>query len=184
MPIHSRSSPATSGTRLWTSYSRTRRTRTSRATRGRTGRVVQLIVAKRAEKPETAKTLTVLPVQLRLGDTFTDDAGTWEVVGSPRSQRAGKSVVARVQRPGDPGALREQRGRRDGSGAFRGPEQPVGSSGLSVRSGCPGQRPRDEAHQDAQDGPELSRRGVDGWLTWGSDKAWDFEGLHDSLARR
>ena len=34
--------------------------------------------------------------------------GTWEVVGQPRSQRAGKSVVARVQRPGDPGTLREQ----------------------------------------------------------------------------
>jgi hypothetical protein len=41
-------------------------------------------------------------------DTFTDDAGTWEVVGQPRSQRAGKSGVATVQRPGDPGTLREQ----------------------------------------------------------------------------
>jgi hypothetical protein len=59
---------------------------------------------KRAGKPETAKTLTVLPVQLRRGDTFTDDIGTWEVVGQPRSQ----SVVARVQRPGGPGTLREQ----------------------------------------------------------------------------
>ena len=33
-------------------------------------------MAKRAGKPEPAKTLTVLPVQLRPGDTFTDDAGT------------------------------------------------------------------------------------------------------------
>jgi hypothetical protein len=65
-------------------------------------------MAKRAAKPETAKTLSVLPVQLRPGDIFTDDRGTWEVVGQPRSQRAGKSVVARVQRPGDPGTLREQ----------------------------------------------------------------------------
>jgi hypothetical protein len=65
-------------------------------------------VAKRSAKPETAKTLSVLPVQLRPGDTFTDEAGTWELVGQPRSQRAGKSVVARVQRPGDPGTLREQ----------------------------------------------------------------------------
>jgi ABC transporter substrate binding protein len=47
-------------------------------------------------------------VQLRPGDIFTDDAGTWEVVGQPRSQRAGKSVVARVRRPGDPATLREQ----------------------------------------------------------------------------
>jgi hypothetical protein len=69
-------------------------------------------VAKRAEKPQTAKsapgTVSVLPVQLRPGDTFTDDAGTWEVVGQPRAQHAGQSVVARVQRPGDPGTLREQ----------------------------------------------------------------------------
>jgi hypothetical protein len=65
-------------------------------------------MAKRSAKPEPAKTLTVLPVQLRLGDTFTDDAGTWEMVGQPRSQRARKSVAARVQRPGDPGTLREQ----------------------------------------------------------------------------
>jgi hypothetical protein len=65
-------------------------------------------VAKRSAKPETAKTLSVLPVQLRPGDTFTDDAGTWEVVGQLKSQHAGQSVVARVQRPGDPGTLREQ----------------------------------------------------------------------------
>jgi hypothetical protein len=65
-------------------------------------------MVKRAGKPEPAKTLMVLPVQLRPGDTFTDDTGTWEVVGQPKSQRAGKSVVARVQRPGDPGTLREQ----------------------------------------------------------------------------
>ena len=65
-------------------------------------------MAKRAGKPETAKTLTLLPVQLRPGDTFTDDTVTWEIVGQPRSQRAGKSVVVRAQRPGDPGTLREQ----------------------------------------------------------------------------
>jgi len=54
-------------------------------------------MAKRAAKPETAKTLSVLPVQLRPGDIFTDDRGTWEVVGQPRSQRAGKSVVAVIR---------------------------------------------------------------------------------------
>jgi hypothetical protein len=73
-----------------------------------TGRVVQLGVAKRSAKPETTKTLAVLPVQLRPGDTFTDKAGTWEVVGQPKAQHAGQSVVARVQRPGDPGTIREQ----------------------------------------------------------------------------
>jgi hypothetical protein len=65
-------------------------------------------VAKRSAKPETAKTLSVLPVQLRPGDTFTDDAGTWEVVGQPKAHHAGQSVVAKVQRPADLGTLREQ----------------------------------------------------------------------------
>ena len=74
----------------------------------RTRWLVQLSIVGRAGKPETAKTLSVLPVQLRPGATFTDDAGTWEIVGQPRSQRAGKSVVARGQRPDDPGTLREQ----------------------------------------------------------------------------
>jgi hypothetical protein len=36
------------------------------------------------------------------------DARTSEIVGQPRSHHAGKSVVARVQRPGDPGTLSEQ----------------------------------------------------------------------------
>jgi hypothetical protein len=65
-------------------------------------------MAKRAAKPSTTKALEVLPVQLRPGDTFTDDAGTWEIVGQPKAQHAGQSVVARVQRLGDPGTLREQ----------------------------------------------------------------------------
>jgi hypothetical protein len=68
-------------------------------------------MAERMGDPQTAKSapgaVAVLPVQLRPGDTFTDDAGTWEVVGQPMLQRAGKSVVARVQRTGDPGTLRE-----------------------------------------------------------------------------
>ena len=70
--------------------------------------MVQLDVAKRVAKPDTTKALAVLPVQLRPGDTFTDGAETWEVVGQPRSQRARKSVVPRVQRPGDAGTRREQ----------------------------------------------------------------------------
>ena len=42
------------------------------------------------------------------GDIFTDEAGTWEVVGRPTTERAGKQVKVSVQRPGDPGTLREQ----------------------------------------------------------------------------
>jgi len=46
---------------------------------------------------------------LRLGDTFTDEAGTWEVVGRPTTQRGGEEVRVKVQRPGEPATLREQR---------------------------------------------------------------------------
>jgi hypothetical protein len=38
-------------------------------------------VARRSAKPETAKTLSVLPVQLRPGDTFTD-MDSWAGVGA------------------------------------------------------------------------------------------------------
>jgi hypothetical protein len=65
-------------------------------------------MAKRAGKPQTAKTLSVLPMQLEPGDTFTDDAGTWEVVGRPTTQRGAKDVMVKVQRSGDPGTRREQ----------------------------------------------------------------------------
>ena len=47
-------------------------------------------------------------MQLEPGDTFTDEVGVWEIVGQPMLQRAGKSVVVRVQRPGDAGTLRAQ----------------------------------------------------------------------------
>ena len=35
-------------------------------------------------------------MRLAPGDTFIDDAGTWEVAGQPRSQRAGKSVAVKA----------------------------------------------------------------------------------------
>ena len=58
-------------------------------------------------KPDT-DTLSLLPMELRPGDTFTDEAGTWEVVGRPTMQRGGKDVKLRVQHPGEPVTLREQ----------------------------------------------------------------------------
>jgi hypothetical protein len=47
-------------------------------------------------------------MQLKPGDTFTDEAGTWEIVGRPITQGGGKDVTVKVQCPGDPRALREQ----------------------------------------------------------------------------
>jgi hypothetical protein len=48
-------------------------------------------------------------MKLRLGDRFTDEAGTWEIVGSPSTQRGGKEVKVSVQHDvEEPGTLREQ----------------------------------------------------------------------------
>ena len=47
-------------------------------------------------------------MNLRLGDTFTDEAGTWEVVGHATTLRGSKDVKVNVQRAGDPRTLREQ----------------------------------------------------------------------------
>ena len=58
-------------------------------------------------KPKT-ETLSLLPMELRPGDTFSDEAGTWELVGHPTTQRGGKDVTVKVQRPGDPRSRREQ----------------------------------------------------------------------------
>jgi hypothetical protein len=63
-------------------------------------------------KPRTPKrsagTRSILPMELRPGDTFTDEAGTWEIVGHPTTQRGGKDVTVKVQRPSDPRSRREQ----------------------------------------------------------------------------
>jgi hypothetical protein len=47
-------------------------------------------------------------MDLRLGDRFTDEAGTWEIVDPPSTQRGGKEVKIRVQRVEEPGTLRDQ----------------------------------------------------------------------------
>jgi hypothetical protein len=38
--------------------------------------------------------LSILPMQLQVGDRYTDKAGEWEVVSRPVSFRGGKSVRA------------------------------------------------------------------------------------------
>ena len=39
-------------------------------------------------------------MQLKPGDTFTDEAGPWEIVGRPVTERGGKDVTVKVQCPG------------------------------------------------------------------------------------
>jgi hypothetical protein len=47
-------------------------------------------------------------MQLKPGDTFTDEAGTSGIIGRPITPRGGKDVTVKVQCPGDPRTLREQ----------------------------------------------------------------------------
>jgi len=58
-------------------------------------------------KPARAQpaTRTVLPMQLRIGDRFSDETGAWEVVGRPYTTAGGKIVHARVQRVGQPASV-------------------------------------------------------------------------------
>jgi hypothetical protein len=58
-------------------------------------------------RPPASADLSILPVQLQVGDRYSDETGEWEVVSRPVSFRGGKSVRARVQVPGRPESERE-----------------------------------------------------------------------------
>jgi hypothetical protein len=44
---------------------------------------------------------SVLPMELRVGDRFTDETGEWEITGHPFTSRGGKVVHARVKQIGE-----------------------------------------------------------------------------------
>jgi hypothetical protein len=50
----------------------------------------------------------VLPMQLEIGDRFTDSDGEWEIASIPCHSHGGKTVHVTVQRPGAPGTRREK----------------------------------------------------------------------------
>ena len=50
--------------------------------------------------------LMLWPVQLRVGDRFTDLDGEWEISGGPLTLHGGKTVGARVARPNDPRSVK------------------------------------------------------------------------------
>ena len=58
-------------------------------------------------KGDDQGSLSILPMQLHIGDRYTDETGEWEVVSRPVSFRGGKGVRARVQVPGRPESERE-----------------------------------------------------------------------------
>ena len=58
-------------------------------------------------RPPDQATLSLLPMEIRIGDRFMDQEFEWEVVTRPRSLHDGKSLRARIQRPGLPEGERE-----------------------------------------------------------------------------
>ena len=42
-------------------------------------------------------TSRVLPMELRVGDRFSDETGEWEVIGQPHTSAAGKNAHVRVR---------------------------------------------------------------------------------------
>ena len=58
-------------------------------------------------QPPDQATLPVLPMEIRIGDRFTDQDFEWEVLTHPAILRGGKSLRARIRRPGLPESERE-----------------------------------------------------------------------------
>lgn len=50
----------------------------------------------------------LFPMQLRVGDRFTDEAGDWEVAGRPESLQEGKVIRVRVVKVGAPDGAAEK----------------------------------------------------------------------------
>lgn len=53
---------------------------------------------------EPPGTTRLFPMQLQVGDKFSDESGEWEVIGHPYTTAGGKSTNVRVQRMDKPGA--------------------------------------------------------------------------------
>jgi hypothetical protein len=67
---------------------------------------------KRPAKPDAtqnaaAAPLSVLPMELQIGDRFTDQDFEWEVVTRPEVLHGARALRARIQRPGLPESERE-----------------------------------------------------------------------------
>jgi hypothetical protein len=64
----------------------------------------------RQSKPATANgadTLSLLPMEIQVGDRFADDGFEWQVMTHPAALHGGKSLRARVQRAGLPETERD-----------------------------------------------------------------------------
>jgi hypothetical protein len=49
-----------------------------------------------------------VPIQLHVGNRFTDETGEWEIISQPYGTVGGKSVHARVRKVGEPAVTEER----------------------------------------------------------------------------
>ena len=61
----------------------------------------------RAAQGADTVTASMLPMEIQIGDRFTDHDFEWEVVTHPAALHGGKSLRARIQRPGLPETERD-----------------------------------------------------------------------------
>jgi hypothetical protein len=61
----------------------------------------------RAAQGVDTVTASMLPMEIQIGDRFTDHDFEWEVVTHPAALHGGKSLRARIQRPGLPETERD-----------------------------------------------------------------------------
>lgn len=58
-------------------------------------------------RPRAAST-SVFPMQLKVGDRFSDETGEWEIASRPGTMSGGKTVRARVRKVGEPAVTEER----------------------------------------------------------------------------
>jgi hypothetical protein len=62
---------------------------------------------RRARAQDTDATVSILPMEIQIGDRFTNHDFEWEVLTHPAALHGGKSLRARIQRPGLPETERD-----------------------------------------------------------------------------
>jgi hypothetical protein len=60
-----------------------------------------------AAQDTDAVTVSILPMEIQVGDRFTDEEGEWEVVSQPATLHGAKSLRARVRRADQAGDERD-----------------------------------------------------------------------------
>jgi hypothetical protein len=61
----------------------------------------------RAAQPPPTGAISILPMEIQIGDRFTDEEGEWEVVSHPATLHGAKSLRARVRRVEQPATERD-----------------------------------------------------------------------------